>query len=76
MIKETELKTGKKIGLSLELPQKTEKESVTALLHDHDYTKKERSQVKSEMSHFSFEISPIKVHRPQAWMTFAQKQNK
>ena len=60
MVKETELKTGKKIGLSLLLPQKTEKESVTALLHDHDYTKMDGSQVQSHMS----QISPIKVHPP------------
>lgn len=56
------MKTGKKIGLRLLLPQKTEKESATALLHDHDYTNMDRSQVQSDMSHFSFEISPIKVH--------------
>ena len=62
MVKETELKTGKKIGLSLLLPQKTEKETVTALLHDHDYTSMDSSLVQSDMSLFSFQISPIKVH--------------
>lgn len=46
------------------MPQKTEKESATALLHDHDYTNMDPSQVQSDMSHFSFEISPIKVHPP------------
>ena len=64
MVKETELKTGKKIGLSLLLPQKTEKETVTALLQDHDYITMDRSQVQSDMSLFSFQVSPIKVHPP------------
>ena len=64
MVRETELKTGKKIGLSLLLPQKTEKETVTALLHDHDYTNMDCSQVQSDMSLSSFQISPIKVHPP------------
>ena len=64
MVKETELKTGKKIGLSFLLPQKTEKETVTALLHDHYYTNTDRSQVQSDMSLFSFQISLIKVHPP------------
>ena len=64
MVKETELKTGKKIGLSLLLPQKTEKETVTASLHDHDYTNMDCSQVQSDMSLSSFQISPIKVHPP------------
>ena len=36
MVKETELKISKKIGLSLLLPQKTDKELKCAVLHDHN----------------------------------------
>lgn len=64
MVKQTELKTGKKIGLSFLLPQKTEHELKKGLLHDHNYANKDHSQVQTEMPHESFLISPIKVHPP------------
>ena len=50
MVKETKSKIGK------------EKNSLTALLHDYGYTYMNRSQVQSDISHFSLQISPIKVH--------------
>jgi len=51
MVKQTELKTGKKVGLSFWLPQKIEHELKRGLLHDHNYANKDHSQVQTEMPH-------------------------
>ena len=58
MIKETEIKTGKKIGLSMILPQNTVSELQYSVIHDHNYISTKAS------NNSGLSISPIKVHPP------------